>query len=375
MTNARLREPTVAGGRLIVAGFHGKTPPPELEAAVRAGEVGGVIYFARNIESPDQVAAMSAQLQALAPWPLFIAIDQEGGAVQRLRAPFTVFPPMAHVGGENNEALAESVGRVLGRELRTVGVNWNYAPVLDVDTNPANPVIGARAFGRSSEQVARLGVALAKGLEAEGVLSCGKHFPGHGDTHEDSHHTLPVLRHALERLREVELPPFAAYARAGLASVMTAHVLFPALDPVRPATLSPQLLCILRDELRFEGLIVSDDLEMKAVADHHAVEEMVELGLAAGVDVFLVCHDLSRVRRASETVRRLARTSEELSARISASLARVDEACTRFALPHPVPDAATRASVLGCPAHAQVRAQLAGPVAARLVDPTERSAS
>ena len=358
MNDARLRDPTFAGGRLIVAGFHGTTPPPEVEEAVSAGEVGGLIYFARNIEGPDQVAAMTARLQALAPWPLFIAIDQEGGAVQRLRAPFTVFPPMARVGVAGEEALAESVGRVLARELRTVGVNWNYAPVLDVDTNPQNPVIGTRAFGCTPELVARLGVALARGLEAEGVLSCAKHFPGHGDTREDSHHTLPVLPHALERLRRVELPPFAAYARAGLASVMTAHVLFPALDADRPATLAPSILSLLRGELAFEGLIVSDDLEMKAVAAHHEVEAMVEQGLVAGVDVFLVCSDFARVRRASATVRALAPTSALLGERIAASLARVASTIARFELPHAIPAKAERDAVLGCAAHARVLAEI-----------------
>lgn len=348
-------------GRTIVVGFHGKRASPELEAAVAAGQVGGVIYFARNLESPAQVAQLSARLQSLAPWPLFIAVDQEGGTVQRLRRPFIELPPMATLGrapvGEG-EVLAEKVGRLLARELRTVGVNWDFAPVLDVDTNPDNPVIGQRSFSRDPARVAALGVALASGLEAEGVLSCGKHFPGHGDTREDSHHELPVLPHDLRRLRELELVPFAAYARAGLASIMTAHVLFPALDAEHPATLAPSILALLRDELAFDGLIVSDDLEMKAVAERYTVETLVERGFAAGIDVFLVCSDFERALRASAEARRLAAQPGPARDTIVAALARIEAATRRFKLPHAVPDDATRNSLLGCDAHRRILDEL-----------------
>jgi beta-N-acetylhexosaminidase len=337
-----------------LAGFHGTAPPAELEVAIVRGVIGGVIYFARNIVAPDQVAEMSARLQAIAPWPLFIAIDQEGGSVQRLRAPFVELPPMAALGARGDAGLAERVGRLLGRELRTVGVNWDFAPVLDVDTNPANPVIGKRSFGRDPALVAALGVALARGLEGEGIVSCGKHFPGHGDTHQDSHHTLPTLPHGLERLREIELPPFAAYGRAGLASIMTAHVLFPALDASLPATLSPSILRLLRDELSFDGLIVSDDLEMKAVSEQYAVEALVTRGVAAGIDVFLVCSDFEGALRASRRVRDLARDSPAACASIERSLRRLDALCTRFGLPHEIPAPAERASILGCEAHRRV---------------------
>src|SRR5690606_31170698 len=159
------------------------------------------------------------------------------------------------------------VGRLLGRELRAVGVDVNYAPILDVDTNPKNPIIGNRSFSRDPELVARLGVALGRGMEAAGVASCGKHFPGHGDTEQDSHQELPRLSHSIERLRNVELVPFRAWAEAQLAAVMTAHVIFEPLDPKYPATMSKRVLDgILRQELNYEGLIITDDIEMKAIA-------------------------------------------------------------------------------------------------------------
>jgi beta-N-acetylhexosaminidase len=194
-------------------------------------------------------------------------------------------------------ALARRLGQLLAFEVRALGFDLDFAPVLDVDTNPANPVIGDRSFSRQSEEVARLGVALAEGLESGGVASCGKHFPGHGDTAVDSHLGLPSLPHGLARLREVELVPFAAYARAGLASVMTAHVVFEALDPGLPATMSRRALTgLLRGELGFEGVVVSDDLEMKAIHAHHGEARAAVEGLRAGVDLFLVCHS-HRVQR------------------------------------------------------------------------------
>jgi beta-N-acetylhexosaminidase len=347
-----------AAGRMVVGGFAGPEPDEAFLAALEAGDLGGVIFFAENYRSPVQLAALVASLQARAPWPLFFAVDQEGGKVQRFRAPFTEIPEMAEVGARGDPDLAFRVGRVLGAELAAVGVCWDFAPVLDVDTNPENPVIGRRAFGRDAAQVAALGVALARGLEAAGVLSCGKHYPGHGDTAKDSHLTLPVLPHDLDRLRQVELVPFAAYARAGLASVMTAHVLFTAVDPERPATLSLPALSILRDELRFGGLIVSDDLEMKAVADRYEVEELVESGVAAGIDVFLVCHDLGKARRASAALRRLA--GGPAGAAIASSLARIEATAARFRLPRrPLPPREI-SEILGCEAHRRVAREIKG---------------
>jgi beta-N-acetylhexosaminidase len=288
--------------RLFSVGFHGKAPTRELEALIARG-VAGVIFFSRNVGLPAEVAELTRTVKRLAERPLILSLDQEGGQVARLRQGFTEIPPMRAVGAARSSELAREIGELLGRELRAVGFDLNYAPVLDVDTNPNNPIIAARSFGRTPELVSALGVALAAGLESAGVAACGKHFPGHGDTSQDSHLELPRLPHSLERLEQVELAPFRAAIQAGIPALMTAHVIFEPLDPVYPATLSrPVLHGLLREKMGYRGLIVSDDIEMRAIADHFGVEETVVRGLNAGVDQFLCCHTAELAHRAIDAI-------------------------------------------------------------------------
>ena len=329
-------------------GFHGKAASPEVLELVRRG-VYGVVLFARNVEDAEQVAALVAELKRAAGRPLLVAVDQEGGRVARLRAPqgFTELPPMRALGDTGDEVLARDAGLLLGRELRAVGIDQDFAPVVDVDTNPANPVIGDRSLSRDPEIVGRLGTALALGLQAAGVAACAKHFPGHGDTSQDSHHDLPRLPHALERLERVELAPFRALARAGVASVMTAHVVFEALDRRRPATLSPEVMRLLRDRVGFEGCAISDDLEMKAVAEHFPLEEAAPGSVAAGVDALLVCHRTEVQHRAIDLVRAAFERGEIPRARLSEARGRI-ERLLRYAGPPPDP-AAVRARLRTAP--------------------------
>ncbi len=287
---------------LFTVGFHGKSLSDDLRGLLARG-VGGVIAFSRNVGSPLEVLELNRELKRAAGRPLVLAVDQEGGQVARLRGGFTELPPMRAVGAAGDLDLAGELGRVIGRELRAVGFDMNYAPVLDIDTNPQNPVIGTRSFGRSPELVTELGLALAAGLQAAGVAACGKHFPGHGDTQQDSHLELPKLPHPRERLDRVELQPFRAAAQAGIASFMTAHVIFEAVDAKYPATMSRAVLTgILREQLGYDGLVVTDDIEMKAIADHFGIEEAVRLGLSAGVDHFLCCHTASLAHRGIDAV-------------------------------------------------------------------------
>src|SRR5947208_4692883 len=255
-------------GRLLIAGFGGQQVPVELASLAREFSLGGVILFARNVAEPEQVAELCYESARLVPdLPLWVSVDQEGGRVARLKAPFTEWPPMATLGRSGDVRLAERFARALATELKAAGITLDYAPVLDVLTNPKNPVIGDRALAEKAEEVGRLGAAIIRTLQAEGVAACGKHFPGHGDTSADSHHELPLVEHPPERLREVEWAPFKAAADAGVAAIMTAHVFVPALDDARPATLSRRIVTdVLRGELRFDGVIFSDDLEMKAIA-------------------------------------------------------------------------------------------------------------
>jgi beta-N-acetylhexosaminidase len=278
-------------GQLLFVGFEGKTVPPDLARLLGQGRIGGVILFARNIEGPEQARGLVRALHEAAPpdVPLLVAIDQEGGRVQRLKAPWTLWPPMRALGRRDEPTTTAAVAGALARELSDLGIGLDFAPVVDVDTNPANPVIGDRSFAAEPARVARHATAFIEAMQAAGVAACAKHFPGHGDTRSDSHFELPRLPHDLDRLREVELVPFAAAARAGVASIMSAHVLFEALDRKRPATLSPPVMQLLRGELAYDGVVFSDDLEMKAVADHFTPEQRVRWSLEAGLDALLVC--------------------------------------------------------------------------------------
>src|SRR3954469_20977567 len=327
-----------AAARCVFVGIKGTSPRPEALELIRRG-VGGVILFSRNVQDPAQVAELSRSQKAAASGPLLICIDQEGGRVQRLRPPhWTAWPSMRRlgeidqlggVGAVNGTAVAERVGRMIADELAACGIDLDFAPVMDVDTNPKNPVIGDRSFGRDPRRVARLGVALAQGLERAGVASCVKHFPGHGDTSQDSHLTLPRLAHDPNRLWEVELVPFVAAARAGLASVMTAHVRFEAFDRL-PATLSPLALQLLRRDVGFQGACISDDLEMKAIADTYGVVDGAELAISAGCDGVLVCHTLALQHQAIDGIARGARAGPLPRERLAEAAARMEK-LQRFA--------------------------------------------
>lgn len=280
-------------GRLLIAGFNGEQIPVELIAIAREFGLGGVILFGknRNIADPEQVAELSRNAARLGgDVPAWVSVDQEGGRVARLKAPFTEWPPMATLGRSGDVTLAERFARALAAELKAVGVTLDYAPVLDVHTNPKNPVIGDRALAETATEVARLGSAIIRELQAAGVAACGKHFPGHGDTSTDSHLELPLVEHPPDRLRAVEFLPFRAAIEAEVATIMTAHILIPALDEDRPATLSRGIVAgILRDELHYDGVVLSDDLEMRAIAARYEVPEAAVLALEAGCDGVLIC--------------------------------------------------------------------------------------
>jgi beta-N-acetylhexosaminidase len=298
-------------GHLVVCGFPGRDLDGATRAALGAGRRAGVILFRRNVGSLSQVHALIADVRGAAgdgP-PPFVSVDQEGGRVERLKAPFPELPAMRTLAASGDADAVQTAGARVGRGLAALGFNLDFAPVLDVDSNPQNPIIGDRAFGRDPDSVVRLAGAFARGLETAGVLSCGKHFPGHGDTELDSHLDLPVVRHEEARLRAVEIAPFAALA-AQVPTLMSAHVVYEALDPGVPATLSRRIATeLLRDELGFRGVLFSDDLEMRAVADRMPVEESAVCAVAAGCDVLLVCSDRDLADRAHAALCREAETS------------------------------------------------------------------
>jgi len=322
----------LAAGQMLLVGFHGVEEPPDtIRAALSTGTVGGVILFRRNVEPGEEgllkLARLNALLGACHPPdgpPPFIAVDQEGGRVMRVRDGVTPLPPMGRVGATGDRELVARVGEVIASEIATLGFNLNFAPVLDVFTNPENTVIGDRAFGSDPHSVAELAGALTVGHYVAGVVPCGKHFPGHGDTIADSHHELPVVLHGPERLEAVELIPFARAVGAGIPMIMTAHILVPALDALHPMTFSEVgLKQLLRTEMGYDGVVITDDLEMNAVAERYTIEEMVELGIRAGIDIFLICHTEELWKRAYAHIIALGSRDDTLRARILRSAERV----------------------------------------------------
>ncbi len=326
-------------GQLAVVGFEGTSLPADIRALAREFDLGGVILFARNVESPEQVAEIAREAQQLAQdLPLWVGIDQEGGRVARLRHPLTEWPPMQTLGRADDGALAGRFAAALARELLAVGISIDFAPVLDVLTNPKNPAIGDRALGDRAESVARLGAVIVRTLQESGLAACGKHFPGHGDTSVDSHLDLPLVEHPPDRLRAVEFVPFRAAIEAGVAAIMMGHLLVPSLDDRHPATLSRRIVSgLLRDELGFDGLVFTDDLDMKAISLQTPRERAVVSAIDAGCDVVLLCGvEVGAHALALEALIRAVEQEEIPRTRVDNALARQRGAKERFAASTPV---------------------------------------
>jgi beta-N-acetylhexosaminidase len=296
-----LRELRRRIGQLAIVGFEGHSVSPELVEICRDFDLGGVIYFARNVAEPEQVRELSREVAALArpggasssnSLPLWISVDQEGGRVARLKRPFTEWPPMQTLGRSGGTALTQRFATALADELVAVGINLDYTPVLDIHTNPKNPVIGDRAFSDRAEIVAEHATVMIDTLQSAGVAACGKHFPGHGDTSTDSHLELPLVEHPPDRLDAIEMVPFRAAVAANVAFIMTAHVLVPSLDAERPATLSPVVIDgWLKEKLGYKGVVLSDDLGMKAISASLGLGEAMIQALLAGCDAALLCNE------------------------------------------------------------------------------------
>jgi beta-N-acetylhexosaminidase len=348
-------------GKLFMFGFEGTSISPEACALVQDAQAAAIILFAGNCESPDQVRELTDSLQRLAAEahrsPLLIATDQEGGAVQRILSPATEWPGNMALGAAADPELPRRVGGAIARELRAMGINWCLAPVVDVNNNPDNPIIGIRSFGADANNVASLGAALIRGLQEGGVAACAKHFPGHGDTTQDSHVTLPSVPHNAERLWRIELPPFDAAVHAQVCSIMSAHVTFPALEPRAgvPATLSRGVITgLLRNGMRFQGLIVADALEMAAVADRFGIGEAAVLALQAGVDVLPVCSGFERQKEALQAVDRALQEGRIAPDLVDRSASRRARALMRsLGVTQPSMD------VIGCPDHLALASEVA----------------
>jgi beta-N-acetylhexosaminidase len=328
----------------FMLGFDGDTLPAELIGYLHRG-LGGVALYKRNFPSVERLRELTAEIRRAAGRPVLIGIDQEGGTRFALGEPFTAWPSAAELGRAGDVAWVEQVARAMAVELRAVGCNLNFAPMLDLNVNPESPVTKDRSFGADPQLVAKMGVAFDRGLRAGRVLSCAKHFPGHGDTLVDPHHDLPVFAGTMERLESAELVPFAAAIASGVPLVMTAHILLPQIDPERPASLSRKMLDgILRLRMDFKGVILADDLGMGAIARGYDPGEAAIETLQAGTDIAMFCHDWPMVAPAIAAVRLAHEAGRLDAAEWKASVERIERTCALAELPAPEP----ALDILGC---------------------------
>lgn len=345
-------------GQMFIVGFEGKSVTEDLKKLIQDYYIGGIILFERNIESPKQIAELTNEIQSLSKTPFFVAIDQEGGKVRRLHPPFTQFGDAPTFAKANSPKLTFEAYQAMAIEMRAVGINYNLAPVVDLNTNPHNPVIGTRAFSDDPETVARIASGAIRGLQRGGVIACAKHFPGHGDTTADSHIELPIVNHSLDRLKQMEWIPFGRVIHGGVESVMTAHILNPNLDPEFPATLSPQTIAYLRNDLRFQKIVIADDLEMEAIASRYPIEEATLKTIGADVDLILICKTLQKQITAIETVLRKVLDIKIPVKRIEQSSERITKVRNRYILPYQPVDIDQVDAIVGCSAHQEIAERL-----------------
>jgi beta-N-acetylhexosaminidase len=293
-------------GQVLCLGWQGRTDAESRTVNAHALEIvegmhaGAVVLLGRNVGDPIETRATVAKLQSISKIPLLVAVDQEGGGVNRFKDPFHEFPGNMALGaiacgsglaiaGE----LTERQAAAQASELRSIGINWNFAPVLDINNNPDNPIIGVRSYGEDPALVGHLGIAAIRGYQSAGIMACAKHFPGHGDTSVDSHHALPMVNEGRARLDRIELAPFRTAIEQDVPSIMTTHILFNALDRERPATISRTILTkLLRKEFGYDGLVITDCLEMNAIANTVGTARGAVEALKAGADMGLICHTL-----------------------------------------------------------------------------------
>ena len=297
-------------GQRLFGGFPGLHMSPEFIALVREYKVGNVVLFKHNIESNQQLKQLCAEIQQLireeTGHDAFISIDQEGGCITRLSEDAVNVPgamALVATGDSHNAFLAATL---TGSELAALGINFNLAPVVDINNNPDNPIIGSRCFGDTAETVVAYALEAVRGYESCGILSCAKHFPGHGDTASDSHVSLPLIDKSLEQLEQLELKPFRAMVDAGCPAIMTTHILFPQVEKKHvPATMSQTIITkLLKEKMGYQGLVVSDCMEMDAIGKFYGTAKGAVAAAAAGVDMIMVSHSTKRLREAAQEIRR-----------------------------------------------------------------------
>ena len=323
-------------GQLVIAGIDGTSINKESQQLIEHYQIGGIIFYANNVDTPDQTVQFANNLKVANqnnPLPLFTSIDQEGGRVARLPKQVAKLPTSATIGKTNDPDYAFNIGRILGKQLTQFGFNMNFAPVLDVNSNPNNPVIGDRSFSADPKIVSTLGIQTMNGIEEEHVIPVVKHFPGHGDTSIDSHLELPKVHKTLQQLEQLELIPFKKAIEADTDVVMVAHILLPQLDETYPASMSaPIITDLLREQLGFNGLVMTDDMTMKAITNHYGIAQAAVQSVKAGSDVILVAHDPAKVIAVIEALKAAVASNEISEQRIDESVMRIIELKEKYKL-------------------------------------------
>lgn len=352
-------------GSHFLIGVSGFSLTAEEKKFIVENEIGGVVLFPRNLSEPKQIHALCQELQSLRrqmenKTPLFIGIDMEGGRIAQLKPPFTQWPPLKKLGDLDAPTVSFHFANRMGQELSAVGINLDFAPCVDIFTNPKNTVIGDRALSTDPEMVAKHSSALIRGYTKAGVMSCAKHFPGHGNTIVDSHDDLPVEEADLARLESCELIPFKKSFKARVDMVMTAHILFPKVDKDWPVTLSEIFLRkMIREEFRYRGLIIADDLDMKALAKHYDRDRIPVRSLQAGVDLLLYCNEADSPARALENIRKALASGELKKADLEATRTRI-WAAKKEKIPQPdVIPFSEAIRLIGSPEHLRISQAIA----------------
>jgi len=312
-------------GQMIIVGFNGTGVNEELINLANINKVGGVILFKRNIETSEQLKELNNNIEELNnEIPLFISVDEEGGRVNRLPIDMENFPSAKEIGLKNDKVYAYNNGKSIGESLKVTGFNMNYAPVLDIFSNPQNTVIGDRAFGSDIETVSTMGISTMKGIEDEGIISVVKHFPGHGDTFVDSHYGLPIVYKSLKELDNFEFIPFKKAIEEGCKAIMVSHILLDKIDNKNPSSMSKTVITgILREKLGFDGVIITDDMEMKAITENYTIEDASVKSIIAGCDILLIGSGTEYVNKVIDAIKEAI-----LNGHISEE--RIDESVTRI---------------------------------------------
>lgn len=321
-------------GQMIIAGFSSYNVDEKVKTLIKDYNIGGLILFNRNIKSSDQLVDLlnSIKEENKNNIPLFLAVDQEGGRVNRMPKDIINFPSNIEIGYGGNEDLAYDVGSAIGQEIKSYGFNLNFAPVLDIFSNKENKVIGDRAFGKNEKIVSKFGISKMKGLQSKGIIPVIKHFPGHGDTSVDSHMGLPIIKKDIESLSKFELIPFKRAIDNGADMVMIAHILLSKIDD-KPATLSKKVITeLLRGKLGFKGVIITDDLEMDAITDNYSIEETVLKAIDGGNDILLICHSYNKQIKAFDIIKEEVKAGNIPIERINKSVYRILKLKSKYGL-------------------------------------------